>query len=138
MQLQLGNLKRLRTTTKESERDHIVALARVWVETSDWFGAPSAVHAGPVCTLVAVSPAGATVAAESHRVGEDRIGLNGTAGQYGCAVFHLVIGTASLDKEAWPKYIPHVAVLLTIHKHMNEPNTFQFEKTKLYLVSVFK
>lgn len=68
-------------------------------------------------TLVAVSPAGATVAAESHRVGEGRIGVDGAAGQYSCAVFHLVVGTASLDQEAWSKYVPHVAVLLTTHKH---------------------
>lgn len=109
--------KKLGTTTNRSEGDQIVALAWIWVETSDWFGTPISVHAGPVRTLVAISPAGATVAAESHRVGEDRIGMSGTAGQYGRAVFHLVIGAASLDKEAWPKYIRHVAVLLTIRRN---------------------
>lgn len=100
---------------KESERDHVVAVAGIWVETFDWFGAPGSVHAGPVCTLIAVSPACTTVAAECHRVGEHRVGVDGTAGQYGCVVFHLVVSAASLDKEAWAKYIPHVAVLLTIH-----------------------
>lgn len=68
-------------------------------------------------TLVAVSPAGTTVAAESHRVGEDRIGVSGTAGQYDRTVFHLVIGAASLDEEAWPEYIWHVAVLLTTRRN---------------------
>lgn len=77
-----------------------------------------------MCTLVAVSLAGATVAAESHWVCEGRIGLNGAAGQYSCAVFHLVIGTTSLDKEAWPKYVPHVAVLFTTNKH--KCRIFQF------------
>lgn len=109
-------------TTDESERDHVVALARVRVDTSHWFGTPSSVHAGPVCTLIAVSPAGTAVAAESHWVGKDGVSVDRTAGQYGCAVFHIVIGTASLDKEAWAESIPHVAVLLTIHKHMRTQN----------------
>lgn len=106
----------LRMTTNKSERDHIVALAGEWVEMSDWFGTLSSGHAGPVCTLIAISPAGTAVAAESNRVSEGRIGVNGTAGQYGCAVFHPVICTASLGKETGPKYIPHVAVLFIIHQ----------------------
>ncbi len=72
-------------------------MAGVRVETSDGFGALGSVTAGPVCALIAVSPAGTAVAAESHRVGEDRVRVDGTAGQYGCAVLHLVIGAASLD-----------------------------------------
>lgn len=87
-------------TAQESERDDVVALARVRVDTSDWFGTLSSVHAGPVGALIAVSPAGTTVAAESHRVGEDGVGIDRTAGQNGCAVLHLVIGAASLDEEA--------------------------------------
>lgn len=103
-----------------SERDLIVALAWIWVETSDWFGTPISIPAGPVCTLVAVGPAGTAVAAESHGVGEDRIGVSGTAGQYGCAVFHLVISAASLDKKAQAEYLRHVAVLLTIRNKTHE------------------
>lgn len=107
-------------TTGRSERDHVVALVGIRVETSDWFGTPSSVRAGPVCAFIAVSPAGPTVAAEGHGVGEDRVGVDGTAGQHGCAVFHFVISTASLDKEAGAEYVPHVAVLLTTpHKHIN-------------------
>lgn len=112
------NLKKPRQQEK-SERDHVVALARIWVESFDWFGTPSSIHTGPVCALITISPAGTTVTAESHRVGEDRVGVDGTAREYGCPVFHLVIGAASLDKEASADYIPHVAVLLIIHKHMN-------------------
>lgn len=117
MQFQLFNKM---ITTEESERDHVVALARVWVDASYWFGTPRSVHAGPVRALVAVSPAGTAVAAESHGVGEDGVGVNGTAGQYGCAVFHLVIGAASLDEEAWADYIPHVAVLLITYTNKSE------------------
>lgn len=61
-----------------------------------------------------------SIQVRAHRVGEDRVGIDGTAGQYDCTVFHLVVGTASLDKKAWAEYLPHVAVLLTIHKHMNK------------------
>lgn len=88
-----------------------------WVGMSDWFGTPNTIYAGPMCTFIAVSPAGTTVAAESHRVGESGISIDGTAGQYSCAVFYLVIGTTSLDKEAWPNYVPYVAVLFTTNKH---------------------
>lgn len=63
--------------------------------------------------LVTVSPAGTTVAAESHGVGDDGVGVDRTAGQYGCAVLHLVIGTTSLDEEAWAQDVPHVTVLVT-------------------------
>lgn len=87
----------MRTKTKQSERDHVIALARVRIDTSNWFGTLSSVHAGSVCALIAVSPAGTTVAAESHRVGVDRVGVEGTARQYGCTVLNLVIGAASLD-----------------------------------------
>lgn len=83
-------------------------------------------------TLVAVSLAGATVAAESHWVCEGRIGLNGAAGQYSRAVFHLVIGTASLDKEAWPKYVPHVAVLFTTNKHECCPYISVYSANRLW------
>lgn len=80
-----------------------------------------------MCTLVAFSPAGTAVAAESHWVSEGRIGLDGTAGQYGCAVFHLVIGTASLDKEAWSEYVLHVAVLFTTcRKHQSTETNILF------------
>lgn len=89
--------------TEESEGDHVAAVARVRVQMSDGFGTPGSVHAGPVGTLVAVSPAGTTVAAEGHRIGEGRIGVDGAAGQYGCTIFHFVVGAASLDKEAGPK-----------------------------------
>lgn len=92
----------LRMTTDKSERDHIVALAGDWVEMSDWLGTPSSGHAGPVRTLIVFRLAGNAVAAESNRVSEGRIGVNGTAGQYGCAVFHPVICTASLGKETGP------------------------------------
>lgn len=121
VQSQPADFKRLRMMTKESEGDHVAALAGVRVQMSDWFGTPGSVHAGPVGTLVAVSPAGTTVAAEGHRIGEGRIGVDGAAGQYGRAVFHFVVRAASLDKEAGPKNIPHVAVLLTTHKHMKKP-----------------
>lgn len=107
------------TATEASEWNHVAALLRVRVQTSDWFGAAGAAHAGPVCALIAVGPAGTTVAAESHGVGEDRVGVDGAAGQHGRAVFHLVVGTTSLDEEAWAEYIPQVAVLLTAHKHMS-------------------
>lgn len=85
------------TTSNKSERDHVAALLRIWIKTSDWFGTSSSVGAGPVSTLITVGPAGTAVAAESHGVGEDRVGVHWTARQYGRAVFHLVIGTASLD-----------------------------------------
>lgn len=104
-------------TSGRSERDHIVTLVRVRVEASDWFGTPGSVHAGPVCTLITVGPAGTTVAAEGNRVGEHRVGVSGTAGQHGRAVFHLVVGAASLDEEAWTEQVPHVAVLLTAQRH---------------------
>lgn len=87
---------------------------------SDRFGTPNTIYAGPMCTFIAVGPAGITVAAESHRVGESRISINGTAGQYSCAVFYLVIGTTSLDKEAWPDYVPYVAVLFTTNKQTHK------------------
>lgn len=122
IQSQPADFKRLRMMmTCESEGDHVAALARVGVQMSDWFGTPGSVHAGPVGTLVAVGPAGTTVAAEGHRIGEGRIGVDRAAGQYGCAVFHFVVGAASLDKEAGPKYTPHVAVLLTTNRQMNKP-----------------
>lgn len=111
------SLKKKKPSARELEGDHVVALDWEWVQISERFGAPGSIHAGPVRTLVAVSPAGATVAAESYWVCEDRIGVDGAAGQYSSAVFHLVVGTASLDQEAWSKYVPHVAVLFTTHKH---------------------
>lgn len=101
------------THIEKLKRNNVVALAGVWENTSDWFGTLGVVHAAPVCTLIAFSLACTTVAAESHRVGEDRVGAKGTAGQYGCTVLHPVIGTASLKKEACAKGIPHVAVLIT-------------------------
>lgn len=107
-------------TSGESERDHVVSLVRVRVEALDWFGTPGSVHAGPVCTLIAVGPAGTTVAAEGNRVGEHRVGVSRTAGQHGRAVFHLVVGAASLDEEAWTEQVPHVAVLLTTQRHTKE------------------
>lgn len=107
-------------TSGESERDHVVSLVRVRVEALDWFGTPGSVHAGPVCTLIAVGPAGTTVAAEGNRVGEHRVGVSRTAGQHGRAVFHLVVGAASLDEEAWTEQVPHVAVLLNTQRHTKE------------------
>lgn len=115
-------------SARELEGDHVVALAWKWVQISERFGAPGSIHAGPMHTLVAVSPAGATVTAESHWVCEGRIGIDGAAGQYSCAVLHLVVGTASLDQEAWSKYVPHVAVLFTTHKQTSAVciSPFQF------------
>ena len=107
------------------------------MEACDWFGTSGSVPAGPVRALIAVSPAGTTVAAESHGVGEDRVGVEGAAGQDGCAVFHLVVGTASLDKEARAEYVPHVAVLFT-QTQGSTSNTFQvLENSKLYLESLY-
>lgn len=87
------------------------------MQVSERFGAPGSIRAGPVRTLTAVGPAGAAAAAESHGVGEGGVGVDVAAGQQNCAVFHLVVGAASLDHEAWSKYVPHVAVLFTTHKH---------------------
>lgn len=87
-------------TIKESERDDVVALAGVWVNPPDWFGTCSSAHATSLCTLIAFSLACTTVAAESHRVGEDRAGVDGAARQDGCMVLHLVVSAASLDEEA--------------------------------------
>lgn len=84
---------------------------------SHWFGAANAVYTGPVCTLVAVSPAGATVAAEGHRVGKHGVGRGRAAGKDGGAVLHFVVGAASLDNVARTKKVPHVAVLLSTQKH---------------------
>lgn len=70
------------------------------MEASDWFGAAGSVHAGPVCTLVTVGPAGAAVAAEGCGVGEHGVGRSGAAGKDGRAVLHLVVGAASLDNVA--------------------------------------
>lgn len=84
----------------KSGGDHVVTPVRVRVEASDWFGTAGSVHAGPVCTLVTVSPAGAAVAAEGYRVGEHGVGCSRAAGKDGRAVLHLVIGAASLDNVA--------------------------------------
>lgn len=103
----------------ESERGHEVALCRIRVQTSDWFGAPPSGPAGSVCTFVSVSPAGATLAAESHGVGEDRVGLHGTAGQNSCAVFQFVIGAPSLFQVGWSEFILDDAVLIIKHRQMS-------------------
>lgn len=95
--------KRCVKHTKESGGDHVVAQVGVRVEASDRFAAPRTVDAGPVRTLVTVSPAGAAVAAEGYGVGEDGVGRSRAAGKDGRAVLHLVVGAASLDEEAWAK-----------------------------------
>lgn len=96
--IELCLVKMLRSTHIESVGDHVVAPVRVRrVEVLDWFGTAGSVHAGPVCTLVTVSPAGAAVAAEGYRVGEHGVGHSRAARKDGCAVLHLVIGAASLD-----------------------------------------
>lgn len=97
--------------------DHVVALAWVRVDASDWFGTLRSICAGPVRALVAVGPAGTTVAAQSHGVAKDRVGVDGAARQDGGAVFDLIVGAAPLDKEAPAKNVPHVAVLVDTHKH---------------------
>lgn len=83
-----------------SEREDVVARARVGVKPPHRFGARRSGRATSVRTLVTLSLAGATVAAESHRVGEDGAGVEGTARQDGRAVLHLLVGAASLDEEA--------------------------------------
>lgn len=116
-------------------------MARVRVDTSNWFGTFSSVHTGSVGTFVTVGPAGTTVAAESHRVGEGGVGIDRTAGQYGCAVLHLVIGTTSLDEEAWAQYIPHITVL---HEHRSTRSnitimiSFTFQSRDLFRVLIFR
>lgn len=86
------------------------------VEASHWFSTAHSVHAGPVCTLVTVSPAGAAVAAEGYRVGKHRVGSGRAAGKDDSAVLHFVIGAASLDDVPRTKKILHVAVLLSTQK----------------------
>lgn len=123
----------------ESERDHVVSLARVRVETSHWFGTASSVRAGPLYALIAVRPAGPTVAAEGHGVGEDGVGVHGAAGQYGRTVFHLVIGTASLDQEACAEWVLQVTVLLNI-QYTNTSSThytFQILENKQLFVDFY-
>lgn len=108
------------TRTRESKRDNIVAVARIWVDTPNRLGTLCSIHAGSVCALISVSSACTAVAAESHRVGEDRVGFNGTARQNSSVVFNLIIGAAPLDKETWAKNIPHVAVLVITYKHRDQ------------------
>lgn len=73
------------------------------------------------------------MAAEGNRVGEHRVGVSRAAGQHGCAVFHLVVGAASLDEEAWTEQVPHVAVLLTAQRHTKEHS---FVTTKPHVVMI--
>lgn len=89
-------------TTKAhySETVQVASLLKVWGDTSDWFGTLSSVPVGSVGALIAVSPAGTAVAAEGHRIGEDRVGIKGTTREYGCAVLHFIISTTFLDKVA--------------------------------------
>lgn len=63
---------------KESERLH-VALAWVRIDVSECLGTSGSISTGPVGTLVAVSLASTTVAAESYRVGESRVSVDGAA-----------------------------------------------------------
>lgn len=87
-------------TIKTSERDDVVALAGIWINSPDWFGTHSSAHATPLCALIAFCFTCTTVAAKSHGVGEDRAGVDGAARQDGCTVLHLVVGAPSLDEEA--------------------------------------
>jgi hypothetical protein len=54
----------------------VAVQARVWVDVSERLGTSGAVStAGLVGTLITVCVAGATVAAEGHGVGEERVGM---------------------------------------------------------------
>lgn len=86
-------------------------MTRIRIKSSDWFSTPSVIAVGSACALVPVSPAGTTVAAESYWEVIYRVGVDRTARQNDCPILHPVIGTASLDNEAWAENTPHVAIL---------------------------
>ena len=104
-------LQRPTKQTGRSVEANVVALARVWVEVSQRLGAPGTVSYGFVGAFIAVRVAGAAVAADSHRVGEEGVGVGRAPWQDSCPVLHLVVHTASLEQESRTRQFLDVAVL---------------------------